>query len=132
MESLDWLRVPLRFWLLAASPRRLGVTLGRELPRLRRELDAGRLAPVGLVRETGANPLRLTRNHQVLAYAHEAAGSRLVVRLYDPNWPDRDDVTIVVDGAGEPGAATLHQSTGEPLAAFFVAPYARGPVRAWR
>ena len=88
--------------------------------------------PLGLVRTASANPFRLTHNHQVLAYGYDEAPDRVVIRLYDPNWPDRDDVAIVVDGAPKPGSATLRQSTGEPLAAFFVAPYSRRPGTAWR
>ena len=74
-------------------------------------IDGGRLAMVGLVRHDGWNPWHLTDSHVVLAYAYTAedpTGS-ITLRLYDPNWPDRDDVTVTLDAAG------LHQSTGEPL-----------------
>jgi hypothetical protein len=33
----------------------------------------------------------------------------VTLRIYDPNWPDRDDVTVSI----EPDR--IHQSTGEPL-----------------
>lgn len=88
--------------------------------------------PLGLVRRTGVNPFRLTRNHQVLAYGYELDGERLVVRIYDPNWPDDDSVALVVDGVVDPASATLTQSTGEAIAAFFVAPWSARPVGAWR
>src|SRR6187455_1453943 len=50
--SLDWLRVPLRFWRFAwmeptALARR---TLEVEWPRIRSEIDRGALAMVGLIR----------------------------------------------------------------------------------
>ncbi len=45
----------------------------------------------------------LTQNHQVLAYAYEVDGDAVTLRLYDPNWPDRDDVTAD-DGAGATAA----------------------------
>ena len=46
--SLDWLRGPLRFWLSAAtSPDRLRRrTLDVEWPRIRAEIDAGRLQEI--------------------------------------------------------------------------------------
>jgi hypothetical protein len=111
--SLDWLRVPFRFWWMAAldADRALRTTRDTEWPRIRAELDAGRLAMVGLVRQTGWNPLKLTNNHQVLAFAYEVEGDAVMIRLYDPNWPTRDDVTITLDGQGG-----VRQSTGEHLA----------------
>ena len=53
---------------------------------------------VGLVRQTGWNPFKLTNNHQVLAYAYEVDGDAVTLRIYDPNWPGRDDVGISVSG----------------------------------
>ena len=111
--SLDFLRVPLRFWRAAsmdtaALARR---TLETEWPRIRADIDAGRLAMVGLIRHHGWNPMLLDRDHQVLAYAYETDGPAgpTTLHLYDPNWPDRDDVTLHLSTAG------LRQSTGEPL-----------------
>lgn len=109
VQSLEWLRTPLRFWLagtLAPTARRSRET---EWPRIRARVDAGRLAMVGLVRHHGVNPLGLTRSHQVLAYAYGVEGERVGLRVYDPNWPDRDDVAIVI----EPNL--IRQSTGETL-----------------
>jgi hypothetical protein len=68
---------------------------------------------VGLVRHQGVNPFRLTESHQVLAYSAEPAGDAVTFGIYDPNWPGRDDVTIVADAAG------VRQSTGETLYGFF-------------
>jgi hypothetical protein len=132
--SLDWLRVPLRFYSLQAfrpePPGPVSRLLGRrtrtvetvhEWYRIRREIDAGRLAPIGLVRSTGFNPFLLTRNHQVLAFGYEVDGDRLALRIYDPNHPDRDDVELRLRlGIGGRGAAWMLQTTGEPLRAFFL------------
>ena len=102
--SLDWMRVPLRFWRLASMPpaalaRR---TLEVEWPRIRAEIDAGGLAMVGLIRHHGWNPMHLDRDHQVLAFAYETdgPGGAITIRLYDPNWPNRDDVAIHLSSAG--------------------------------
>ncbi|MBA2757640.1 MAG: hypothetical protein H0U37_09400 [Chloroflexi bacterium] len=111
--SLDWMRVPLRFWRLASMDRaRLTCrTLDVEWPRIRAEIDAGRPAMVGLVRHHGWNPMALDRDHQVLGFAYETDGPSgpITIRLYDPNWPDRDDVALHLTSVG------FRQSTGEPL-----------------
>lgn len=109
--SLDWLRVPFRFWWMGAMGPERAARRTREIewPRIRTEIDASHLAMVGLVRHTGWNPLKLVGNHQVLAYAYEVVGEAVTLRLYDPNWPTRDDVVAEV------GNVVLSQSTGEPL-----------------
>jgi hypothetical protein len=111
--SLDWLRGPVRFWMAAlSSPERLRErTLEVEWPRIRAEIDAGRLPMVGLVRHRGWSPFELTKDHQVLAFGYDTAGrdGPTTIRLYDPNWPNRDDVSITLMRGG------LLQSTGEPL-----------------
>jgi hypothetical protein len=144
VQSLDWFRLPLRFYELAAlhptkatwwsrllRRRSLGeIVLDDEWPAIRREIDASRLAMVGLVRGESINPFRLTLNHQVLAYGYRVEPSRVVLRIYDPNWPDRDDVEARMLLTG--GRATAFESsTGEPLRGFFLAPYEAQEPRAW-
>lgn len=109
--SLDWLRVPLRFWWMGARGPEHAARRSRETewPRIGADIDAGRLSMVGLVRHTGLNPLRLRQSHQVLAYAYGVAGDAMTLRIYDPNWPGRDDVTLIYASAG------LRASTGEAL-----------------
>jgi hypothetical protein len=111
--SLDWLRGPLRFWLAAGmSPERLRRrTLEVEWPRIRATIDDGQLAMVGLVRHRGWNPFGLQLDHTVLAFAYDSAGPTgpHTIRLYDPNWPNRDDVSITLQPSG------FAQSSGEPL-----------------
>lgn len=107
--SLEWMRTPLGFWLMAArgadgAARR---TRDSELPRIEASIDGGRLAMVGLVRHLGWNPLELTESHQVLAYGFESGAGTTTLRIYDPNWPNRDDITISVE------PAAIRQSTGE-------------------
>jgi hypothetical protein len=110
VQSLDWLRTPLRIWWMGAlgADHAVQQTRSAEWPRIQLDIDAGRLAMVGVVRQTGWNPFKLTENHQVLAYAYEVDGEAVTIRLYDPNWPARDDMSITL-GAG------LTQTTGEPL-----------------
>jgi hypothetical protein len=109
VESLDWLRVPLRFYDLQAwrpdPPTRLSAILRRPPPRIvvvrdawpliRADIEAGRAPIVGLVRTAGCSPRRLTANHQVLAYAYEEDAGGFRIRIYDPNHPGRDDVELI-------------------------------------
>ncbi|MEA2608037.1 MAG: hypothetical protein QOJ75_280 [Chloroflexota bacterium] len=115
VQSLDWLRTPLRFWWVAAfgPERTIRRTREQECPHIRTTVDAGHLAMVGLIRHQGINPFRLTESHQVLAFSAESAGDSGTFGIYDPNWPGRDDVTIVADANG------VRQSTGETLYGFF-------------
>ena len=46
-------------------------TIKEEWPRVKADIDAGRLCPLGLVTVRGADPRALGHNHQVLAYAYE-------------------------------------------------------------
>jgi hypothetical protein len=110
--SLDRLLTPLRFWWMGAiGPERALVRARRvEWPRIRAEIDAGRLVRVGLVRHEGLSPWRMSRSHQVVAYAYEVEGDAATLRVYDPNWPGRDDVSVTLDRDG------ARQSTGEALA----------------
>ena len=109
--SLDWLRVPLRFWWMGAIGPERAARRSRETewPRVRADIDAGRLSMVGLVRHTSLNPFHLARSHQVLAYAYEMAGDAVTLSVYDPNWPGRDDVSVTLE------AFRLRASTGEAL-----------------
>jgi hypothetical protein len=137
VQSLDWLRVPLRFYDLAAfRPLALRrpvaeVTLADEWPKVRDEIDAGRLALLGLIRTKSANPFKLAANHQVVAYGYRAQPGSVVLRFYDPNWPDRDDVEarLFLDAGRAP---RLESSSGEPLLGFFLARYQYADPRAWR
>ncbi len=94
--SLDWLRTPLKFWRIGAMPPEHASLRARDIewPRIRADIDAGRLSMVGLVRHHGRSPWRLTQSHQVLAYAYETNGDEVTIRIYDPNLPDRDDVVV--------------------------------------
>lgn len=130
LESLELGSVPLRFWWTAARVRagRWAVTdQVREWLAIRTDVDAGRPAMLGLVRAAAVNPFGLTANHQVLGHAYEASAEAATIRIYDPNHPGRDDVTIALvrdpEGQGDDEAFSLAQSTGEPLLALLRLPY---------
>jgi hypothetical protein len=72
-----------------------------EWPKVRGDLDAGRLSPLGLVKVKSADPRDLGENHQVLAYGYDLTGDRVTIRIYDPNHPNRDDVSLALS-IGDP------------------------------
>ena len=94
-------------------------------------LARGTLVQLGLL--YARRLTRLHQNHQVLACGH---ASPTAVRVYDPNRPLRDDVTIRLRpsrGDGQPGHVTWEQRAGSrivrELRGFFVVPVARKPPR---
>lgn len=66
----------------------------RDLVPLFDLLRSGKTVPMGLVSAIGL--AQLPRNHQVLAYAAEFGHGSVTVRVYDPNHPGRDDVTLEI------------------------------------
>ncbi len=145
VESFDWFRLPIRFWVWSAlhpevptwwsrllRRRPIGeLSLREEWPRIRAQIDAGELAMIGLVRGKSFDPRKLTLNHQGLGYGYRVDPDRTTIRIYDPNHPDADAVEVWIHVA--PGAPPrLESSTGEPLRGVFSAKYHPAVPRAWK
>ncbi len=103
-------------------------TIREEWPKVRRDIDDGHPSPLGLVRVKSNDPRDLKENHQVLAYGYDLVGTSLTLRVYDPNRPGRDDVTLSL-GIGDPTrpAAVRMFPAGAPVFAFFRASYRAKP-----
>jgi hypothetical protein len=126
-QSFDLPWGPLRYyrWMTANDSSLMQHTIACQWSRVRRELDAGRLAALGLIRVRSRNPLRMGENHQVLAWGYkldEASGS-LAIAIYDPNHVGRDDVTLALNLRKPAGVLS---ATGEPFRGFFHTPYRKG------
>jgi hypothetical protein len=146
VDSFDLGRVPLRFYDLMAfrgpSPGPLARLLGRkshaavmvrdEWPRIRADIDAGRLSMVGLVRIASRDPRRLGENHQVACYGYSFDPGHLVLAVYDPNHPDDDSVEIRLIVDDSRSTAGVEYSAGEALVCFFRAPYSPKDPAAFR
>ena len=65
---------------------RTWVMVNVEWPAIRRDLDAGSLATVGLVKVVSLDPNQLGLNHQVVAYGYDLDGTIVTLRIYDPNF----------------------------------------------
>jgi hypothetical protein len=118
----EWMVLPDRIPLV-----RLGVadlTVHESLPEVRACIDGGHLAPLGLVCAASARPQDLGRNHQVLAFAHETDARRAVLRVYDPNWPDRDDITLSCDLRDSAADPFAYSSGDHTVRGFFLSRYA--------
>lgn len=73
---------------------RAWVMINDEWPKIKVDLDAGRLSPMGLIYVKSLNPGDMGLNHQVLAYGYELEGEELRILIYDPNCPGNDNVAI--------------------------------------
>jgi hypothetical protein len=82
-----------------------------EWPRIRADLDAGRLAPMALVQVKTHDAFRMGENHQILAYGYELDGHDLKLFVYDPNSPD-DDWLVISLNIGDPQHTTQVSYTG--------------------
>lgn len=106
LASMDLPDGPLRYLRLqlptAAAARRRS-SLADAIPAVRRSLQSGRPALLGLVRATSWSPAALGRHHIVLSYAlrvrrltPDLPAEGVELRVYDPNLPDDDSVVLVV------------------------------------
>jgi hypothetical protein len=96
-----------------------------EWPRVRQDIDAGRLSPLGLVTVRSLNPMDLKHNHQVLAYGYdmdEGAGAA-EIRLYDPNRENDDAARLVLTLGTETELPSLSYPGGPLVRAFFRSAY---------
>ncbi|MFI5892915.1 hypothetical protein ACIA5D_22665 [Actinoplanes sp. NPDC051513] len=101
-------------------------TVRVQWPQIKRDLDRGLPVPLGVVTVASRNPKDLAFNHQVLAYAYETDGSRLTVRVYDPNRGRRDDTTIELDTSAPAKAIAFTHNLGlgaRPVRGFFRVAY---------
>jgi hypothetical protein len=91
-----------------------------EWPKVQLDIDRGHPSPLGLVKVKSIDPMDLKHDHQVLAYGYDVAAATLTLRLYDPNQPGRDDVTMSLD-LNHPSQSTSVTTSppDPPVYAFF-------------
>ncbi|MBX6389919.1 MAG: hypothetical protein IRZ08_13140 [Frankia sp.] len=147
-DSWDLPRGGARYYQLMRAPdadivwalgRRRGIgriSIVDEWPRIRLDLDSGRLSALGVITLRSNDPLKLGINHQVLAYGYEYRGTAVTLRVYDPNTPINraDRVTISFDTANLAGRVPIGHNLaigGRPVRGFFRARYRwSDPIRA--
>ena len=95
-----------------------------EWPKIKNDLDNGKLSPLGLVKIKSLNPFEIRRNHQVLAYGYDLNENNLSLHIYDPNFPNDDQVTISLNiGTPESTTSVIHSKSPEPIYSFFRTDY---------
>jgi hypothetical protein len=104
-------------------PGRASVMVHDEWPRVQSSLDAGHPMPLGLVKVKSSDPRDLSKNHQVLAYGYDLDGTDLIIWLYDPNYPDRNDVHLQLSIASVQVPVPLSYFPSEAVFCFFHTPY---------
>ena len=113
------------------------LTTRREWPKVRAELDAGRPAPLMLIKTASRNPWDMGHNHQVLAtgYAEDPAAGTVTLTLYDPNYPLCDPTAAPVElrlSTRDPdGRRADHSREGETVRGFFLNPYTPAVPPVW-
>jgi hypothetical protein len=82
------------FWM-SLSDEQAQAESRSEWANLRKRLRKGELTVLGLVYKDLRESLAVWDNHQVLAYGSmEQADGSIHIRIYDPNYPKRDDIYL--------------------------------------
>ncbi|MGL4422076.1 MAG: hypothetical protein ACRCZF_15515 [Gemmataceae bacterium] len=111
-----------------AAPANFAITQNSTWPLVQRELDAGRLVPLGLVKAQSWWPADLAKNHQVLAYRYSIChtSGRIRVNVYDPNYAADDDCFLEWDPQAEPSTFRIdHAREGPSGRSIFITHYVR-------
>lgn len=113
--------------LRLSAKGRAWVMIKEEWPKIQKKIDTGQPCPLGLVQVKSTNLRQMARNRPVLVYGYELKNDRLTLHLYEPNYPDFDQITLSLDIAqpGQPVEVTF--STGEPVYCFFTLEYQAAP-----
>jgi hypothetical protein len=104
-----------------------------EWPALKGWLDRGIPVSLAVVRERGlveGGGIKVWDNHQVLAwgYSYNDQTKRVEICIYDPNYPDADDVTLGITLGQSKSRLSATHSCGDPLRGFFCWDYDRPMV----
>jgi len=100
-------------------------TIRVEWPIIKATLDLGQPCPLGLVRVKNADLSSLGKNHQVLATGYDVKDDLLTLFIYDPNYPNRNDLTLSMSLASPERATPIQYSALNdlPVFAFFRVKY---------
>jgi hypothetical protein len=96
-------------------------------PRIKADIDTHHLSPIGLIEIKNTDPTLMGKNHQVLVYGYSLDGSDLTLRLYDPNEPDNDTVTMSLNIAHPEHTTTVTNTAASPVWGFFRPAYTFSP-----
>ncbi len=136
IDSLRRTSVLVRWLLTIGQPDNTSPSWGRGLARatlaecahIMRDIDAGRLCPIGLVAARRWVLWDVFKNHVVLVWGYDLNGDRLTLYTYDSNFPGRDDIALRLDlRSGHSARPIWTNRTSGPKAhrirGFFRVPY---------
>jgi hypothetical protein len=98
---------------------RAWVMIHDEWPKIKADIDSGHLSPIALVEIKSLDPSRMGENHQVLAYGYDLDGTDLMIRLYDPNYPENDSVSMSLSIARPENTTSVSNSVVPTVCCFF-------------
>ncbi|WP_223593782.1 hypothetical protein [Neobacillus bataviensis] len=109
---------------LGAAPQRSWRMIKKEWPRIKKDLDNGKLSPLGLIRVKSFNPFQIRQHHQVLAYGYDLNENHLFINIYDPNLPNDDYLTLSLNIENPESTTTVvHSKSSVPIYCFFRTDY---------
>jgi hypothetical protein len=120
----------LRYYTWQARSKLTRLTIEEEWPKVRAVLDSGHPAPLGIVYVRSRDPREIWRNHQVLAYGYDMNGEAVSLRVYDPNYPGDDELTLTFEtsNVGEE-RPVVHGIEGPRVRGFFLTEYRKASFR---
>lgn len=101
------------------SRGRAWVMINEEWPKVKSDIDNGYTSPIALIKIKSIDPTQMGHNHQVLAYGYELDGTDLTIQLYDPNYPNDNNVTMTLNIADPQRSTSITYSKGETIFCFF-------------
>lgn len=103
------------------------LTQSNHWPSVNAKLNAGMPTTICLIRAGRISAQKIGDNHQVVVwgYSYDSTTHKLVLRVYDPNYPNRDDIKIGLTLGQKNNRLDAYQSTGQNLRGFLHVPYDR-------
>ena len=102
----------------------LGLMTKSDVPMVTKSIEQDRPKTIGLICVDGpkGNP---ADNHQVLAigYRYDTSSEDLTINIYDPNYPDEDDIHISMNTGLPNNEINISHSKGDPIRGFFAIKY---------
>ena len=121
LRCLDWM-CPARPWRdFGTIQGRWERTVHEEWPRVKADIDSGHPSSLGLIHTLSWSPCDIGKNHQVLAWGYDIEGSRLTLKVCDPNHPGNAGICLKVDLAG--GDPIAWNGSRDPVHGFFRSQY---------
>ncbi len=95
-----------------------------EWPSVKSKIDSGIPTTLCLIRAGRLDP-NIGKNHQVVVYGYDINSSKVTLKVYDPNYPDNDNVVIGFTLGQDNSRIDAYQTPGPTPRGFLHIPYDR-------